>query len=493
MVYGHKSLGKTQFLFFVFRLLQAVGEKVLFLDRTLLPLKGDGKVDIDSETFCGHFWRDSFTEMEGEITTSLDAFYIDTLPKSFGIFLSTLRRYIRNKKTNIWIIIDEVVLFENFPIDLPREQDIGPFHWIITGSAGIGSWVGKQHLGKLVFDLPPFSKAECVEFTSCLSNYLDENLEDALGVPSAGIDDWIEEKFGGVVGYISELLLDISKGITVSSNISMLNDRIHEIFTNVAGRRGVSANMLALEWLSDMEIPVGNRWNRLRDAGLCGSSPPRGVIFASIVQYLCKYAYTSVEDRLSKVSVFRKMFAADAGLDGCLLELEEILKLSTCHSIEASCLKLIDQTWAVDEDEPIALMPPTGSGVNIFAYDESHSTLIQRSLQTSTSWNVIELPHAFNVIDVVLVNQTSASPEIYGIQITRSRTPFTGHQTFDTCSPKSKERLNRLWCHICSHFDLDENTVKKFYLMLAPNCKGADFRPPDGHSSDFYFSPYPTE
>jgi len=34
LVYGHKVQGKTQFLFFVFKLLQAMGEKVLFLDKT---------------------------------------------------------------------------------------------------------------------------------------------------------------------------------------------------------------------------------------------------------------------------------------------------------------------------------------------------------------------------------------------------------------------------------------------------------------------------
>lgn len=34
------------------------------------------------------------------------------------------------------------------------EQDLGPFNWIVTVSAGIGSWVAKKHLDKLVFDLP---------------------------------------------------------------------------------------------------------------------------------------------------------------------------------------------------------------------------------------------------------------------------------------------------------------------------------------------------
>ena len=29
--------------------------------------------------------------------------------------------------------------------------------WIVTGSAGIGSWVSKKHLEKLVFDFPRFT------------------------------------------------------------------------------------------------------------------------------------------------------------------------------------------------------------------------------------------------------------------------------------------------------------------------------------------------
>jgi hypothetical protein len=35
VVCGHKAQGKTQFLFFAFKLLQAMGEKVLFLDKTI--------------------------------------------------------------------------------------------------------------------------------------------------------------------------------------------------------------------------------------------------------------------------------------------------------------------------------------------------------------------------------------------------------------------------------------------------------------------------
>jgi hypothetical protein len=101
-------------------------------------------------------------------------------------------------------------LFENFPIRLPEEQDLGPFHWIVTGIAGIGSWVAKKHLGRLVFDWPLFTAEERSAFAKNLCNSLRINLETGIdGFPPAGVNDWLEERFGGVVGYIAELFLEI--------------------------------------------------------------------------------------------------------------------------------------------------------------------------------------------------------------------------------------------------------------------------------------------
>jgi hypothetical protein len=120
--------------------------------------------------------------------------------------------------TRVWIIVDEVVLFENFPIDLPEEQDLGSFNWIVTDSAGIGSWDAKKHLEKLVFDLPLFIKEQCLDFAIKLCNSLGVNLENGIdGVPPNGVDDWLEERFGGVVGYIAEMLLELSKGNMLKS------------------------------------------------------------------------------------------------------------------------------------------------------------------------------------------------------------------------------------------------------------------------------------
>ena len=117
VVYGHKAQGKTQFLYFVFKLLQAMGEKGLYLDRNSLPAESN-KIEIDSDMFCGHFWKDSL-QIEGPVKTALNKFYDDAYLESFQNFFFELRKYARgtqspqSSKTRVWIIIDEVVFLRN--------------------------------------------------------------------------------------------------------------------------------------------------------------------------------------------------------------------------------------------------------------------------------------------------------------------------------------------------------------------------------------------
>jgi hypothetical protein len=260
----------------------------LFLDRTIFPLIQNKKIDMTSSNFCGHLWKDSFLQMEGDVKDTLEQFYNDAMPDSFGDFYYALIKQTRTKNTRIWIIVDEVVLFEDFPIRLPKEQDMGPFNWIITGSAGIGSWVGKRHLEKFVFDLPLFTKDESLTFATRLCNSLDIDIEDELGVPSAGIDDWLEERFGGVVGYIAEMCLEISQGNTVSQYISVLSNRINKLILETAAKNSISVKQLAEDWLNEIKSR-DNSWLSLRNAGLCGSFAPRGIIFAIIMNDLAVF------------------------------------------------------------------------------------------------------------------------------------------------------------------------------------------------------------
>ena len=257
-------------------------------------------------------------------------------------------------------------MFENFPIDLPEEQNRGPFNWIVTGSAGIGSWVSKKHLEMLVFDLPPFTKEECFDFANSICNSLDINLEKGIdGVPPAGVDDWLEERFGGVVGYIAELFLEISKGNLVSQFMSVLSTRMMTVISNSAERRNISKKELAKDWLNEIKSDENN-WACLHDAGLCGSSAPRGIIFSLILKLLC--IFFPEQNALSLISYFRTMFSGDPGLDGCLMEIEEILKLRSSNSIGASLITCVDQGWIVKESIDL---PPRGIPLSFFVCRKS--------------------------------------------------------------------------------------------------------------------------
>jgi hypothetical protein len=461
-----------------------MGETVLFLDGTVLPSKCDNQIEVTSSEFCGHLWKNDFLQIDCEnVRASLETFYQDKLSDSFGVFLSAVSKYTRSSGNRVWMIVDEAVLFENFPIDLPKEQRLGPFNWIVTGSAGIGSWVAKRHLKKWVFDLPLFTKEECSEFANNLCSSLKINLKAGIcGVPQEGMADWLEERFGGVIGYITELFLEISNGKKVSQYISSLVGRVNDIISHTAERRHISTKQLAEDWLNVIKSPL-NDWKCFRDAGLCGSSPPRGIIFSLILQWL--YTLFPEQDALSLVVFFRSKFSGDPGLDGCLLELQEILKLRASNSLGASLLTSTDKGWTVQESIDL---PPRGTLLNVMVYQESHSRLKDEAPNsTSSPWTLILVPSGFDVIDVALV-RVSVSPAIYGIQITRSATPFAKHHTIDTCPPRSKERLATLWSVISDHFKLND-PVEKFYVMLAPNCERDQFRPPGGHASDYYFAP----
>ena len=159
---------------------------------------------------------------------------------------------------------------------------------MVTGSAGIGSWVAERHLEKLVFDLPRFTAEECFDFAEKLCNALGINLEDGFdGVPIEGVHDCLEERFGGIVGYIAEMFLEVAEGEPnpVSQYFFALSERVNTVITTAAKKRGISDKALAEDWLSEIKSR-NNKWKCLRDAGLCGRDPPRGIIFSLILERL---------------------------------------------------------------------------------------------------------------------------------------------------------------------------------------------------------------
>ena len=87
--------------------------------------------------------------------------------------------------------------FKDFPtIALPDEQLESPFHFVVTGSAGIKCWVASRHLQRYVFVLPLFSKVEGYNYVIRLAGALGksvQNVADYLAVPPERISDTLEE------------------------------------------------------------------------------------------------------------------------------------------------------------------------------------------------------------------------------------------------------------------------------------------------------------
>jgi hypothetical protein len=66
---------KTQFLFFVFKLLPTQKEKVLFPDRTRLPLELIlKKIVVKPTQHYGNLWQNDFIEMGLDVKETLDIF-----------------------------------------------------------------------------------------------------------------------------------------------------------------------------------------------------------------------------------------------------------------------------------------------------------------------------------------------------------------------------------------------------------------------------------
>jgi hypothetical protein len=289
-------------------------------------------------------------------------------------------------------------------------------------------------------------------------------------IPAEGIGDWLEEHFGGVIGYVTELLLELSKGRSASNYISSLYERVNSIFSNVAEKRGISEDSLATIWLRDIKFER-NTWDHYCNAGLCGRDAPRGVIFTLILEVLFKYA--PKEDVVSLVAYFRSKFTEDPGLHGCLLKLEEILRLKAHRPLNTALISCIDGIWKVQQ---ITEIPRRDDSFVIMVYDESNSKIykISDSRKFRAAWYLIKLPSGFDVIDVALMDLSdSLNPTFYDIQITRCSNPFVKHYTFDTCPLKSKERLENLFKVILRSFRLKK--LESFF--------------PRDHFSDYYFSP----
>ena len=178
VIFGHKNQGKSQFLYFLARILQEVGEFVFFCDAFCFKQKNMILYDSQSclnpescsvakklkEAIDSFEYPEKFTESVSDPFEKLLNSNQENRPKMMKKFLSTLSHL--SEFQRVWVFIDEATSFalpdycRALSRFLPKEQISAPFHLIITGSKGMSTLVAKNHLDKWVWDLPVFTEVE---------------------------------------------------------------------------------------------------------------------------------------------------------------------------------------------------------------------------------------------------------------------------------------------------------------------------------------------
>jgi hypothetical protein len=365
-------------------------------------------------------------------------------------------------------------------------------------------------LEKWVWDLPLMSGDEAatfaMELVAAKHGKVEVDLWEALSIKKPDGDDEVvnenlakmnlaeklDELFGGVPGYTAELVQELCQGATLSSYLLTLSARVRSIIVKASKEGGFSSpEALATNWLIDLRSPE-NTWACIRDAGLCGSGPPRGVIFSLVLKWLLRHSPKT--DELAVLLYFRGKFRIDSGMDGCLLELEEIVKLKRGVPLPAVRLTLSDdkKTWVqkkkeMDDNE----LPVTQFQPAFWSYDGQTVSPGSEEVIMSAEWHVVEVSPGFPVLDVLLVRRyqdgETAKLHIYLMQITRSPDPFSKHFTDQTCTEESQKKINALVKAIAHAISKDAQHETSF-VMLAPNSDVKKMVEMD-QMADFYFSP----
>ena len=84
-----------------------------------------------------------------QVKEQLNSFGANPTPRLFKEFMNTLRDFAYVNSERVWMIVDEATKYDGrFAIPWPSEQDKDVFHFVLTGSKFIASFVGQRSLGK---------------------------------------------------------------------------------------------------------------------------------------------------------------------------------------------------------------------------------------------------------------------------------------------------------------------------------------------------------
>ncbi|KAH9148908.1 hypothetical protein LEN26_004373 [Aphanomyces euteiches] len=216
------------------------------------------------------------------------------------------------------MIVDDATsdALQNFPIVWPKEQYLTAFHFVLTGSVGLAKFVTERYLERQSWDLPLFDLEETASLALRLQSTLNLPTEVIEGAFGLNLDDEEQKKdkmgeflfglFGGVPGYITELFVALSReNVSLISYMEFLNIRVRGL---VEKELGVNIVENAGLWLKTMK-QVTDPWWFAREAGLCGSTPPRGAILRYMLEAL--FFFAPQDNALETVKYFRSRLQDD--------------------------------------------------------------------------------------------------------------------------------------------------------------------------------------
>jgi hypothetical protein len=112
----------------------------------------------------------------------------------------------------------------------------------------------------------------------------------------------------------------VKAGNDFSDFVTVLFDRIHALFLKSC--TGSSKKEEALVWITQITRLNVKQWISIRDCGICGFSPPNGIILRNLLDVLFfYYKYDALEAQIQRLCEIRSQ-VANAAFNGFLLELE---------------------------------------------------------------------------------------------------------------------------------------------------------------------------
>jgi len=165
--------------------------------------------------------------------------------------------------------------------------------------------------------------SEIIDIPTATDNSATETLFEMVDIPTTPLNaasDWLDETFGGIPGNIAEFLLEVKAGNDFTYFSRVLFNRIHALFFRSC--TGSSEKEKALVWIKQITCLDVYNWISIRDCGICGFSPPNGIILRNLLDVLFfYYKYDALEAQIQRLCEIRSQ-VANAAFNGFLLELE---------------------------------------------------------------------------------------------------------------------------------------------------------------------------